>query len=434
VEDAIDAVNCNITGEHPDKLLLSNNGEGPDTLGYVVWGVQSCCYAFSAGRYQNYVVAKVTDGTLTLGVKNEGSQGGEDWTGLGNTTVTYLGEIDTQAAGTGLNKTLTAELKLVDALAEYEGFYETTDYKVRPYVYESALATLKQNKARLTESNNIVTNADMYDIVCSNSDCFNAIYAAKNAYVKSIDAMLMVQDKWNPHYALMAEAQARAFDDAIWDIFDGSMGVFSADEALKAADDILVAYPCYIELDPVKSKGALEITETNPFEYELAVDGNRPNIGLNKCMYTAPIGEKNVIAFEYKCDADLEGGAMYLAHPSLSADESVVYGVIPAASEWKKAYIIIANNYGWGESTDHWIRWDLASSGKFSLSVRNMILVTEEQMKAEGGDAINPGAGIDTVVVDNDVPETFIYNVMGQRVTEGAKGIVIKGGKKFLLK
>ncbi|MBO4589696.1 MAG: hypothetical protein J5698_01825 [Bacteroidaceae bacterium] len=429
VEEAIDRVNSWQGSPYADLPFMSDEGEGSDTLGFVLHGVQSCCYAFLGGRYQNYVVAKVTDGTLTFGAKNEGTQAGGDWTGLGNTTVKFLGELDSEAAAAALDLALDCEGVIVDALNVYEGFYETADYKTKPFVNEAALKTLKANMASAP-----ATGAAKYDVIVSNSECFKQIYEAKNAYVKSVEAMMAVQNKWDSHVELMAEADKKAYDDAMWAILDGSMGLYTAEAALKAADDIKVAYPCYIDLDPAKSKGSLEIVETAPFEYELQADGNHPNIGLNKVMYDAPLADDQyILAFEYKCETELEDGLLYLAHPSLNTNDVVTYGKLPAENAWKKAYILIANDFGWGTSTDHWMRWDLAASGTFDISVRNMIIVTEGQMEAEGGEVLNPNS-IDSMIIDSNDSDARIYNVMGQRVNENAKGIIIKGGKKLFNK
>ena len=428
-DDAIDRVNSWLNGDIADWPITTGDSENPDTLGYALHGVQSCCYAFLAGRYPNYVVAKVTDGTLTFGAKNEGTALGGEWTGLGNTTVKYLGELDSEAAAAGLDLALSCEATLVKGLSDYEGFLEIADYKAKPYVNEAALKTLKDNMASAPS-----TGTAKYDILVSNSECFQTIYAAKNAYVKSVEAMQTVNNKWDAHAILMEEDDYQAYDSTVNEILYGSMGFFTADEALKAAADILVAYPCYIDLDPTKSKGSLDIVESAPFEYQITADGTRPNIGLNKCMYAPLADGQDILAFEYLCDTELEGGTLFLAHPTLSANDFVDYGKLPAANEWKKAYISVANEFGWGTATDHWMRWDLASSGTFNISVRNMILMTEEQVKAEGGEIINPGQNIDDVVIDNEVPETFIYNVMGQRVNENAKGLLIKGGQKLFKK
>ena len=105
---------------------------------------------------------------------------------------------------------------------------------------------------------------------------------------------------------------------------------------------------------------------------------------------------------------------------------------MPASNEWKKAYIAIRNDFGWGTATDHWIRWDLAASGIFDIFVRNAIIISKAQMEAEGGETINDG--INPAVIEGNIPSDYIYNVMGQRLTTPAKGINIIGGKKVLIK
>ena len=426
--EAVDHENCWLTGEYPELPILSDESEDADTLGFVLHGVQSCCQAFLAGRYQNYVVAKVTDGTLTFGVKNDGTQNGGDWTGLGNTTIKFLGDdLENDVATAGLDAALDCEALIVEELGLYEGFFDISEYKLKPYVNEAALRTLKANMNSASAN-----NAAKYDAIVSNSACFKEIYAAKNAYVKSIEAMQTVRGKWDGHVILMNDADYSAYDNAVTDVLLGSMGEYSTDEALQAVDDIKAAYPCYIDLDPDKSKGSLEINEVAPFEYELNADGNRPNIGLSRCMYSPLTDEQNILAFEYKCDTALDGGIFYLAHPALSTTDIISYGTLPAASEWKKAYIAIRNDFGWGTSTDHWIRWDLATTGTFDIFVRNAIIITKAQMEAEGGETINDG--INPVVVEGDIPADCIYNVMGQRLTTPVKGINIIGGTKVLIK
>ena len=428
-DEAIDHVNSWLTGEYPELPILSDEGQGTDTLGFVLHGVQSSCQAFLAGRYQNYIIGHVTDGTLTFGVKNEGTQQGGDWTGLGNATIQFLGDLDTDAAGAALDLVLDCEAKIAEGLSAYEGFYDLdAEYKQKPYVNEAALTALTANLASAP-----ATGAAKYDVIVTCSDCFKSIYDAKNAYVVSIEAMKAVQGKWDAHSLLMTEGDFSAYNNAIAGVLDGSMGLYTADEALKAADDIKAAYPCYIDLDPDKSKGSLEIIEVAPFEYILDADGNRPNIALNHCMYDPIASGQDIVAFEYKSDIDLEGGIFYLAHPALNANEAVSYGTLPAANEWKKAYIAIgAADYGWGTALDHWIRWDLAASGTFTINVRRPILITAKQMKAEGGEVIN--TGIEGTAIADEIPDTYIYNVMGQRLTTPAKGINIIGGKKVLVK
>jgi len=428
-DDAVDHENCWLTGEHPDKPILSDDGQGTDTLGYVIWGVQGSCQAFLAGRYQNYVVARVTDGTLTFGVRNDGTQQGGDWTGLGNTTIQYLGtDLGTDTAEEALDATLNVEFSIIEELGNYEGFFEIDDYKLKPWVNEAALKALAANY----EENN-KTPEQKYDLICSNSDYFKQIYAAKNAYVTSIEAMQTVKGKWDSRTALMTDVEFQPYDKAMADIYEGSMGLYSADEALRAAADLRADYPCYIDLDPVKSIGSLQVTETAPFEYELNADGNRPNIGLNNCMYEPLADDQNILSFEYKCDTGLEGGVFYLAHPALSTTDLVAYDGLPATDGWKKAYVAIRNDYGWGTSTSHWMRWDLTTGGTFDIYVRHLLIITKAQMEAEGGETLND-AVTPPALTGHDTSDAHIYNIMGQRLTAPAKGINIIGGKKVLIK
>lgn len=50
------------------------------------------------------------------------------------------------------------------------------------------------------------------------------------------------------------------------------------------------------------------------------------------------------------------------------------------------------------------------------------------------GDAIGGGAGIENVIANEESVNAPVYNVLGQRVNENYKGLVIKNGKKFVQK
>ena len=137
----------------------------------------------------------------------------------------------------------------------------------------------------------------------------------------------------------------------------------------------------------------------------------------------------------YKSDAKLEGGALFFAHPNLSASETVAYGDLEAASEWTRIFIDITpavRDWNWGTATDHWMRWDLASAGTFNVNVRNMIFVTKAEMEAMGGQTINDG--ISDVIFNNEEAPA-IYTIQGVRVAEPTeKGIYIVNGQKVLVR
>ena len=86
VEDAIDGMNCNITGPVSDFAIEDEYGS---VIGYTMQGIVSCCNAFQAGRYPNSVLCKVTDGTLTIGIRQPSTGLSRDWLGFGNIKVFY---------------------------------------------------------------------------------------------------------------------------------------------------------------------------------------------------------------------------------------------------------------------------------------------------------------------------------------------------------
>ena len=431
VEDAVDRVNCWLNGNIADKVIYSGaDEENGDTLGYVLWGVQSCCYAFLANRYDNVVVAEVTDGTLTFGVKNDGAQAGNSWTGLGNTRIIYLGTVDSEAAAAGLDRAIAGEQVIANTLNDYYGFSDPADYAKLPYVNEADLKSIKSNLSAAVAGD----NAAKYDAIVKNSALFTSIYQAKFAYVDAMKTLFAVQDKWDAHESVMGEGLS-AYWDAKNAVIDGCMGLFTADEAAAAKAELVKKYPCYIDLDASKAKSNLEITESEPFVYELQADGSRPNIGLNKCMYEPLTEEQTIVVFEYKSTAKLEGGAFFFAHPSLTASETVAYGDLEAASEWTRVFVDIAQakrEWNWGTATDNWMRWDLASNGTFTVNVRHMQIITKAEMEAMGGQTINDG--IADVIMEN-VETPAIFTIQGVRVSEPLqKGIYIVNGKKVLVR
>ena len=95
VDQAVDQENCYITPGLAtlDRPILDEEG---DTLGWALHGIQSCCFAFEAKRYDNRLVINATAGdTLRIGVKQTYLGGGaNDWVGIGDIHLTYCGEME----------------------------------------------------------------------------------------------------------------------------------------------------------------------------------------------------------------------------------------------------------------------------------------------------------------------------------------------------
>lgn len=88
-DEAVDSVNCMITnpGSWPYDLTTERDGKiyyGPNS-------VQGCSYAFMSGRYKQTVYGLVTDGKLTLGLRDNRTTSSE-WTVFSNFKLTYQGK------------------------------------------------------------------------------------------------------------------------------------------------------------------------------------------------------------------------------------------------------------------------------------------------------------------------------------------------------
>lgn len=104
-ETAIDGVNCAITGTYVDHVIYDDGfsttkTEENDTLGFIPPGLATMAFAMNGGRYKVSVLTKVgDDGTLTIGLRRNASNGISFQLLFGNAQLTYCGtEADAPAA------------------------------------------------------------------------------------------------------------------------------------------------------------------------------------------------------------------------------------------------------------------------------------------------------------------------------------------------
>ena len=98
-EDAVDQVNANITGEVSDLPYPTDPlAEVLDTAYFGMQGQLSVAIAANSGRALTHIVTYVAEGdSLLVGIRNEGSGYGQDWTGFANTKLVYLGGAEDEA-------------------------------------------------------------------------------------------------------------------------------------------------------------------------------------------------------------------------------------------------------------------------------------------------------------------------------------------------
>ncbi|MBQ7988922.1 MAG: glycerophosphodiester phosphodiesterase, partial [Bacteroidaceae bacterium] len=89
--EARDGENCLLTGFEGDYVL----NEDGETTGYMPKSLAGCSVAFGGGRYSNRILANVTDGKLTVGIRLSGT--GKSMGGIGCTVTAHTGAYSTSA-------------------------------------------------------------------------------------------------------------------------------------------------------------------------------------------------------------------------------------------------------------------------------------------------------------------------------------------------
>ena len=220
-EEAEDHVNCFLTGDSEDGAADREvkDGEG-NLLGYVIHGRKSVCYAALAGRALNRILVNVTDGELTVGVVNHHSfTNDNEWTGIGNIKLTYLGNLETDEPD--LSNTLGDMLERANTILNVYEF--SADENINKYPNFSQdirdRMTAAVGKAEAAGS-----AAEQYACIEELSALFQEVLDCKVAY-RALAAEVEVYN------AIAAEASA-----------SGEMDVAEAEKIYMLKDEVLEGY------------------------------------------------------------------------------------------------------------------------------------------------------------------------------------------------
>lgn len=375
-EDAADEETA-WTGTYPDKQIY--NADSTEVIGYGVWGCEGAANAFAQGRYAITLVAQVTDGTLTIGVKNGGTKGNE-WTAVGNFGLTYLGEAEADAAA-ALAEVAEYNAARITTLTElYVSLVdELEDYSDAPNFSAAQKAVLKENSGVATyEAEQVV------------GETMESVYETKKAYLALFDASQKVYEKWSNYSDKEEDAvyETRAnLDEGVYE---------DADAAWAAKAKLYADYPDYLEMTGNGKVGDLQQDE---FGFDIVTTGARAYLSLHN-LYE-PLEEDDVIlTFEYNAAQDIENGLFMYETPQLMTDVKDEIPTLPATNEWTKVYYNVSKavkQLKFGSAVDHGIRWyinyDASATDPLTLGARNFHIITKAQMKAEGGKALNGAEG-----------------------------------------
>ncbi|MCR4921936.1 MAG: right-handed parallel beta-helix repeat-containing protein [Bacteroidaceae bacterium] len=214
--EAVDGFNCHITGDVPDFVIESMEGA---VEGYTVHGIIGCCNAFEAGRYFNSVLVNVTDGTLTVGIRQPSTGFQPEWLGFGNIQLIYHGTMD--EANEGLDRVLESMSARANTIANDYEFSMGDDYANYPNLSQA----LKDELNATIQAVETTSDASAkYALVVKFSELFQQVFECKKAYVnllKQTDELynlvsalgeLLTNDQIDEVYKLIERLEAMYID------------------------------------------------------------------------------------------------------------------------------------------------------------------------------------------------------------------------------
>ena len=423
VDEAVDSVNCHLTGDVVDIAITDELG---DTIGYALHGIQSTCVAIEAGRHINKVLAVVEDGTLTFGIKDLGTGVAGDWTGFGNVKLTYAGSVEEATAS--MDNVLESQSARAKTLLAYTP--DIVDYMKYPNFGNDLRAELT---ATIEAMATATDGASKQALIEKFSEIFVEIYEAKRTYLELVNTAEKYYEIWAANTAMTPEEKSEylTYHEDIWVGFMD--GLFSIEEAIAKIEELKTKYPAYMY--PKEEYGNnITVTETAAFTYHVEGTGEESYFGLMGLFETLG-NDEYVLAFEYKLDREVTDGVVYFGTPSLSSQHYNAFGTMAATGEWTRYYIDLRqarSEWKWGNGTDHWLRWDVTNGGAFSMDIRHIRVITYAEMEANGG-----SVGIEGIVAGESTATGVangIFNLSGQRVSKPTKGLYIINGKKVLVK
>lgn len=268
--EAIDGENCNINGPIADFPIYDETGE--EVIGYTMQGIVSCCNAFQADRYPNYVLCNVTDGQLTIGVRQPGTSLSRDWLGFGNIKVFYYGQLD--EAGETLDSVLSSQSARAKTILEV--YEQTIDINDNYAAYPNYSQALKDELQQTLEAvDNTTAPEAKYQLIEKFSELFLQIYECKQAYIHLMDMAEELGDILNSFTEILSDADYNRLYDIKEDLEDGYIdGTMSAEEIYAInLDDYFDFLP---ELD---DEGYYLLRDLEDFNiFALMVNGGKTNI------------------------------------------------------------------------------------------------------------------------------------------------------------
>ena len=194
-------------------------------------------YAFSANRYLNRVLVNVTDGTLKVGLRVDGTSAGGYLATYANTRLIYQGELESSEAFASLDAVLSEYVARATTTVENYEPSDGDDYKQRPNFSAALKEQLKQLIAKASASSQA---AEKYELMQQFTAVFKEIYVCKKAYA-DMYAQSRILNSLNVE-GLLSEEESAQFINAIVELETAySEGGYTTQQAqeLEAFKDVI---------------------------------------------------------------------------------------------------------------------------------------------------------------------------------------------------
>ena len=264
-EDAKDKENCLLSDDKEYK-------EGEEVIGYVPSTFNGCSYAYSAGRYQNFCATEVTDGTLTIGMRNLGTGIDGDWLPFGNLHVYYLGNAD--EANEKLTEVLdgfVARAQAIVDLVTSDGYDGVTQ---RPNISGELKGRISEAIASASEA---TTGELKMALINTFSGLFGEVYACRKAYIAMDEAAISLINSLDNLVALgyIPEDDYEKWSKEVYEAIDHfGAGTVTTEEALAIADRLNVMGKLMPQVD-----GVYQISNAKQLQlFSVLVNNGQTNI------------------------------------------------------------------------------------------------------------------------------------------------------------
>lgn len=181
--------------------------DSAESIGWKPNSTTGVCNAIDLGHWDNRVIAEVTDGVLTVGVKGVPAYKLTNSDFLGNARLRYLGEMESEQATGALTALLEDVKSIVNHITD-DYIPNLYDYKEAPNYY---VGLANELRAFAAEADNASTGAEKYALLSRVRDIFERINESKLIYSE----LREMSDELQDVYGINAPEQLDKLDEQV---------------------------------------------------------------------------------------------------------------------------------------------------------------------------------------------------------------------------